>query len=343
MYPLVMRDRSIRQRRIVHPVIALLEEYGRGIEDLLYANLPRDLITAKEGVRYRYSLLSTNASLRKFIDEYRSVAHVDELYRYVLFMTTTLSAVGRGHVVMEPLYRSIRDLYDSGEFRDIVIGSVRDFTKVRDVAERFIKVYSEYSGRSLSVSVEELTKVWIRTARRIDWICRVKADDLISYLARFTSVRRFMTELMRDFVYHVVKGGKVSKSIRLLTKWSCHPKITAPLAIEICRRGKYVEYVAPIDMYTATVVFKSGLFTLISGEKVNVLLAKLERARERGGTVTLKLSKWDDIVQKLLHVGQDPIALENALFNIGYRFCRTSTCDKCPLANYCRNYPVKVK
>lgn len=337
------RRRKLEQLRAqAQQVVRLLEEFGKSFEDLLFANLPKELTYAKEGIRYRYQTLGRSEPTSRYVEEYRNVPHAEELCRYLMAVAITNVSTPRGGIRSEALYLTMKELYeDSDLFRKYIAGEVKDVKSIAKIVEDLERRYTEKTGKPLPLEQRELVRSWTRLVNR--WTSlRTRYRDLLNYLARFERVQEMLQKLSTE-VLSVVKGARTTKSCRLLVKWCLHPKITVPLAVEICRRGLWREYVAPIDMYTALVVLRSGLFTYILSEKSALLQAKLEEAREQGTEYRIKLEKVDDLVQRVLHLGQDPIALENALHLIGYRYCRAGDCEHCPLKDYCRHYPVKVK
>ncbi len=318
-----------------------LERYGLSISDLFMRYLPKDLASARTMLINCFSKIvnqEPQASIETFLSHYRSILKSEELCRY-LVLVGCLNVSRDVSVKIPAIYEVIRHVYENEGLNKVIESMKVKRDQAQRIAEIFIQTYHEHTkGYSYPLDANEVRTIILRFVNYINNLYRLRNYDLLEHFGRYRSVRSLSRDI-HGMLSKIVRFARVTRASKLLVKWLIHPVITTPIAIEICRKELFKQYQPHIDRFTAMVVLKSGLFKLARSTKVQ----ELSQMMSKGRRVKIRLEKYDDIIQIVLHLGSDPLALENALFHIGYEFCRKGNCKSCPINSWCEKNEVILK
>ncbi len=344
---------SKAEARNLKKALRSVEELGKSVDDPFMANLPDDLKVPRDALREKFKMYR-NRPVSEIVSAYRNTPRVFNLYNYMAIAASTLSL--KGNIHFESVYKALAKLYETcDDFREIVEKGFTIRKNIYSISEKFVRIYREISSKEFPTDNVRVGKVWKFTIINVTKLERRReagGDGIVEFLAKIDNMRVY-TELVESRIFrNPLVEVRFTRSAKLFTKWTIHPEITVPAAVKLIQTGKVRSYIPLIDPYSAFVIFRTGLFKLaflrlsrmndLQRQKLFRIYRMLEEEGKKG-IVKLKLSAIDDIVNIVIHLADDVVAVENGLHYIGKKLCREGKCSECPLKEFCEGYNVLIK
>ncbi|WP_054857876.1 hypothetical protein [Vulcanisaeta sp. JCM 16159] len=326
---------DLRRKDRYEDIIRSINEYGSSVKELVFENLPDELMVPYQRIRELYIQETTRGKGRIdvnfLIQLYMNVPKTEELLRYLLLVTVLFT--GFRNLRNEVIYRVIRRNYDT-------VGrliSSPDYSLINDVS---MKLLNDYEGEGIKgEDIQEVSNAVHSFVYGLRKLIKAYGTTLLRWIPKFRDINDFEKSL--QMFYPPRTNERRKRAIRTFIRWVSH-ETNLPVALGIISRGGHRRYTMIADVYSTMVTIRSGAFLALNNDHSMKILNKI--LVNKDGGVTVKVDEVKGLVRATGRLSNDPITYERGAFRIGHEYCSRLKCGECPLNKVCMKFTwVNVK
>ena len=302
-----------------------LVKIGRGVEELVLMDLPRDVAHVPQRVRSLYEEYTDSRGVVRDVEDFTGeLGHTYNIEGFVVYVMTyaaLMNAVSRLNV--DKLRGALKETYAAHpDF----------FTDPGTGHDKLVHIFSEAYGEDR----EKLERPVMRLARGLRNVLMRRKKTLYLWLAGYRKIDVLERDLL-DSLFPRASSERRLRAVRTLVRIFAHPT-NVPIAIRIASNpAERNRYVPTADYYSVLVTIRSGAFEDLRSVTRDRLVGRAN-ARSEDSPVRVRLSSVKGLARQVAKASGDPVLYERGAFHIGREYCHVPLCDRCPLNDVCNRY-----
>ncbi len=326
---------DLRNRDRYEDIIRAINEYGLSIKEIIFENLPSELMATYQRIRETYTQEMTRGKGRIDVDSiiqlYLNIPKTEELLRYLLLVTVIFT--GFQNLRNELIYRVMMRNYNA-------INRVITNPSYSLISEISMKLLSDYESEGVKKeSIQNINEAVHSFVYGLRKLTRSYGTTLIKWIPKFRNIEAFEKAL--PMFYPPKVNERRRRAIRTFIRWVSH-ETNLPIALGILTRGNYRQYTLIADVYSTMVTIRSGAFLAINNDHALRIINKI--LPNKDSNLTIKVDEVKGLVRAIGKLSSDPIIYERGAFRIGHEYCSRLKCSECPLNKVCMKFTwVNIK